>query len=64
MPLMHWRKYGMHTPGNPKTMAFIEKVFIDVEANGEAAVLNKKYMKATYTAICLSDKQAEQTFNP
>lgn len=64
MPLMHWRKYGMHTPGNPKTMAFIEKVFIDVEANGEAAVLNKKYMKATYTAICLSDKQAEQTVNP
>ena len=56
LPLMHWRKYGMYAPGNPKTMAFIEKVFIDVEADGEAAVLNKAYMKATYAAVCLSDQ--------
>ena len=59
MPLMHWQKYGMHTPGNPKTMAFIEKVFVDVAERGESAILNKKYMKETYAAICLTAEEKE-----
>ncbi len=52
LPLLHWRRYGSKVAGNPKTMEFIEKVFLDVEAYGEDFVLNKKYMKATYEKIC------------
>lgn len=55
LPLLHWKKYGVLVNGNPKTMQFVEEVFIDVEKNGESYVLNKKYMKAKYTKICSSD---------
>ena len=52
LPLLHWQKYGSKVPGNEKTKLFIETVFVDIERLGERAVLNKKYMKATYKAIC------------
>ena len=54
-PLEHWVKYGCKAPGNPKTLKFIEKVFIDLKEMGEKAVLNKKYMRATYKEITESD---------
>ena len=50
-PLEHWIKYGCKAPANPKTLAFIGKVFHDLEVKGEKAVLNKKYLKATYDEI-------------
>ena len=53
LPLAHWRRYGCKAGGNPKTMAFIERVFLDVEKHGENYVLNKKYMKRTYAEYCL-----------
>ena len=56
MPLLHWKKYGMHTPGNPYTMAFITKVFEDVAIFGESYVLNKKYMKSIYSQVCITEK--------
>ena len=55
MPLEHWTRYGHTAPGNPRTMAFLEKLFLDLEAHGEKYVLNKRYMKATYQEICLSE---------
>jgi hypothetical protein len=57
LPLLHWERYGSLTDGNPKTMRFIERVFIDVRDRGEDFVLNKAYMKKTYSEICTaSDK--------
>ena len=53
--LWHWEKYGNRVNGNPMTMAFIERVFTDLRDKGEKAVLNKKYMKATYNEICGKD---------
>jgi len=55
LPLMHWEKYGCRVRGNALTLKFVEKVFIDVKANGEKFVLNKKYMKKTYSEICKND---------
>ena len=55
-PYAHWERYGHLAPGNPKTMAFIERVFLDLMKLGEKEVLTKKYMKATYKEICESDK--------
>lgn len=52
LPLLHWQRYGSKVPGNERTMRFIEQVFTDIEALGERAVLNKKYMKETYARIC------------
>ena len=52
LPLLHWKKYGNKVGGNPKTMAFVERVFIDVRDNGEDSVLSKKYMRKTYDEIC------------
>ena len=52
LPLLHWRRYGCRVVGNPKTMEFVERVFIDVEKNGLDFVLNKPYMKKTYSEIC------------
>lgn len=57
LPLLHWERYGCLAEGNPKTMRFIEKAFIDVRDMGESAVLNKKYMKASYRLICESDDE-------
>jgi hypothetical protein len=51
MALAHWYRYGNKVNGNPKTMAFIEQVFIDLKEHGEKYVLNKKYMKKTYDQI-------------
>ena len=55
LPLDHWMKHGCHEGGNPKTMRFVEEVFIDVKNLGENAVLNKRYMKEKYKKICLDD---------
>lgn len=55
MPMLHWIKYGSRVSGNPKTLAFIERVFSDLSERGERAVLNKKYMKKTYAEVCLKD---------
>ena len=52
MGLMHWERYGCRAGGNPKTMEFIGRVFADIVTLGEAAVMNKRYMKATYKEIC------------
>ena len=55
MPLNHWYKYGNKVEGNPKTMKFIEEIFIDVSKHGEDFVLKKKYMKDKFRQICLED---------
>lgn len=52
LPLAHWKKYGNKVPGNPKTMRFVEEVFIDVNQHGEKYVLSKKYMKEKYREVC------------
>ena len=51
LPLLHWQKYGSKAAGNPKTMQFIEKVFLDLIEHGEKYVLNRKYMKRTYADV-------------
>jgi len=55
MPYLHWKKYGCKVDGNPKTMAFIERVFLDLMEKDEKDILNKKYMKKTYFDICTSE---------
>lgn len=52
LPLYHWNKHGNKVNGHPLTMKFVEKVFLDVQANGEDYVLNRRYMKKTYSEIC------------
>ena len=54
--LLHWQKYGGLVDANPRTKAFIEKVFTDLINHGEKYILNKKYMKGTYAEICIGDK--------
>ena len=54
MPMAHWQRYGNKVNGNPRTMAFIERVFADISLHGEKYVLNKKYMKKTFGEICES----------
>ena len=56
--LAHWQRYGNKVQGNPKTLAFVEKVFTDLCEHGEKYVLNKKYMKKTYAEICLCDSES------
>ena len=53
LPLLHWNKYGCKVACNPRTLAFAEQVFRDVEIHGEKFVLNKRYMKKTYEKICI-----------
>ena len=55
MPLNHWYKYGNKVEGNPKTMKFIEEVFIDIAEHGDKHVLKKKYMKEKFRQICLEE---------
>ena len=55
-PLEHWERYGNKVNGNPKTMAFIDRVFRDLRDNGEKFVLNKKYMKTTYNEIMKNEE--------
>ena len=54
----HWERYGSKVNGNPKTMAFIERVFRDIRELGEKEVLTPKYMKATYKEIHEKDIQS------
>lgn len=54
--LAHWERYGHLATANEKTKEFIGKVFLDLMEHGEKYILNKRYMKMTYEAICLSDK--------
>ena len=56
LPLEHWNRYGCRAPGNARTKAFVEKVFLDVLEHGEKFVLNRAYMKKTYKEICLDQK--------
>ena len=53
MPNEHWERYGKLVPGNPKTLAFMDRVFKDLPELGEKAVLNKAYLRKTYDRICL-----------
>ena len=55
LPLLHWERYGSRVSGNPLTLEFVKQVFVDVKNHGEKFVLNKRYMKETYTKICLND---------
>ncbi len=50
--LNHFVKYGGAEITNPKTRAFIIKVFTDLSVHGEDYILNKKYMKENYRKIC------------
>ncbi len=59
LPLRHWYRYGNRVDGNPRTMIFIEQAFLDVLDYGERYVLNKKYMKASFEKICLSESEPE-----
>ena len=52
MALNHWLKYGNKVAANPRSMLFIETAFRDMAEYGEDYILNKKYMKATYSRIC------------
>ena len=52
LPLKHWNKHGKKVVGNPKTMEFIEAVFVDIQNHGEDFVLNKKYMKSKFSEVC------------
>lgn len=54
-PLWHFRTYGNKVPANPKTLRFIDEVFVDVERLGEKAVLSKRYMKNKFKEICLDN---------
>ena len=56
LPLNHWLRYGNKVEGNPKTMRFMEEIFIEVEKKGEGAVLSKEYMKRKYKEICLDEQ--------
>ena len=42
---------AMEETPNEAGLAFYDKVFADLKDNGLKYILNKKYMKATYTAI-------------
>ena len=55
MPLLHWNKYGSRASGNPRTIAFINRVFKDLSEKGDSFVLNKRYMKSVYKELCLTD---------
>ena len=59
LPLMHWQKYGNKVKANPKSMQFIEQVFLDLINLGEKKVLCKKYMKKTYLDVCLNTTASE-----
>lgn len=56
LPLNHWLRYGNKVEGNPKTMRFMEEIFVEVEKKGEDAVLSKEYMKRKYKEICLDEQ--------
>lgn len=51
MVLGHWLRAGSLTPMNEKMKEFFTTVFEDLIHLGEKQVLNKKYLKETYTRI-------------
>lgn len=51
LPIHHFRHYGNRVPGNARTMCFVDTVLADLARYGEAHVLNKKYLRATYDRI-------------
>lgn len=51
MALNHWLKRGSLAQTNDNMRAFFTKVFSDLVEFGEKYVLNKKYLKDTYTQI-------------
>ena len=53
MTLEHWLNWGSLAPTNDKMKAFFTKVFTDLVEFGERCVLNKKYLKKTYSEIVL-----------
>nr|MBQ8890366.1 catalase [Clostridia bacterium] len=60
LPLDHWIRRGRIVRGNPKTLAFVERVMLDIKLLGSEAVMTKKYMTATYREVCLSDIEEEK----
>ncbi len=50
-PYYYWKDKTTKDVLNKHMMAFYDKVFADLKDNGLKYILNKKYMKATYTAI-------------
>lgn len=64
MLLAHWHRYGNRVAGNPRTMAFLERVFSDLETLGEPHVLNRAYMKRTYREICLAPELPSEATHP
>ena len=53
--IAHWHRYGNKVEGNPLTMLFIETVFTDLAEHGEAYILNRRYMRATYERVVESE---------
>ena len=51
-PLLHFRRYGNKVTANPKSIAFLDAVFVDCAKYGEKHVLSKKYLKEKYEEIC------------
>lgn len=60
-PLLHWRRYGCKVNANPKTLAFLERAFCDLAAQGEDFVLNRNYLKTVFREIC-GDGKRNQTY--
>ena len=54
--MLHWERYGNKASANERSKKFIEVCFRDLNEKGEKYVLNKKYMKETYKAVCLDGK--------
>ena len=55
-PYEYWSRKKENFKVNKKIYAFYEKVFSDLEKNGEDAILNKKYMIKTYYD-CIEDQK-------
>jgi len=56
MVLAHWSRVGIHAPANDNMKTFFTTVFTDLAEHGEKFVLNKKYLKATYTSSTIKDE--------
>lgn len=61
MPLKHWLKWESQYQTNDNMKAFFTKVFTDYAELGEKKVLNKRYMKKTYSELVLC---ANEQINP
>ena len=47
--LAHWLKWNANGNMNPKIKKFFTQVFTDLANHGEKFILNKKYLKSTYS---------------